>query len=381
MPQRCRFSGLQLPASPDFPSIQLKWDAHLIFRAPFRILVDEIENRKTLTPRQQRLLFLALLKETDLCIFESPALPSDRIIETNFAKLLDVCYFIFQHRTLYDSFPRYRIDNGTCNLANIGTILDTWLSVRDTNQSKWDKKGLDLIMADQALEQKITKAILSKKDLTPNFNKTLIRWALETAEAPKGKYVKWSRIFLASHSRKCPLCKGDGMFIFFHINNKESCPTCEGTGKISDIEKLSFDGVMELRNFMVLHLPEETSYESTRKRAVLHHLSKKLKAIQQLRNAFGLNIYDSPEDAERAMRDKRNSPTAIPEPKPEQFQRRIDYLRELAKYRAQETAEDSETEEESDVEELEPEILVDDSEELESEESPVTPRAISSDEF
>lgn len=336
IPIYCRYSGMPLPTYQDFPSLPIKFDSHILMRAPFWMLIEEINKRKNLTIRQNRLLFVALLKSTDLCIFNHPAIPSDRIIEIEFPRLLAISYYIHGHRSFYLTFPRFAISRENMEISNISHVITDWEDIKAKHViTKDDRLALLNIHAQEELERKVTKAIIQKQPLTPLFNKSLIKWALEESDSPIIRQIQWAKIFLTKEDKLCRMCYGKKLILNLQNSEMEKCPNCNGKGRVSDVVNLKFTDVQLLRNYMIDNLPDSTSYEMSRKLVVLNHLSRKLQSIRILNQAFGIldEVPKTPE--ELALNAKAG------EPKKEDFQNKIEYLRAIALFRAAQDIPDS----------------------------------------
>lgn len=329
----CRYSGMPLPTYADFPSLPIKLDAHILMRVPFEMLIDEINHRKVLSDRQRRLCFIAMLKNTDLVIFEHPAIPTDRTINIEFSRLIHIAHYILGHRSFYHSFPKYKVTKQDAEISNISHVIDAWYEIKEKHVLKKEERdALFEIHAQEELERKVTHAIVMHKPLTPTFNKHLIKWALTESNADLKNHIKWAKIFLTKDNKMCKMCNGKKLVLNALNREMEKCPNCEGKGIVSDISKLSFRSVQELRNYMVDNLPDNTSYETHRKYVVLKHLGNKLQVIKKLHAAFGLTMLDDVPPTAEQLAEGRSSIQV--EPKKEQFKTVLEYVRALAKFRA-----------------------------------------------
>lgn len=187
---RCEFFG-KIKATTEHP----------IFSLPLTNLLAQAENWAAgkLNDTENKLLFLALLKSTDLVTFSNREgdkaariNPSSQIIFQNMERLMSTCTWISPYSNLI-SFPRFTITKLNSDLDNIRNILDAWANAK--NQIR------DNYIAELAREQLDNKAVALDRllqkiyDKPKTYPKILGQWALETANAPLYLRDTWLHMF------------------------------------------------------------------------------------------------------------------------------------------------------------------------------------------
>ena len=200
----CCFSGIEITTS-HFPLYLSKRTqhtcAHPIFHVPQKSLLAYARKWSSgeLTKIDSFLLYIALLKSTDLVIFRTPAIyvdrkivedagipfssiGSDSIVAHNMEKLMIAISRINSLSSFKTKFPEMVIGEGTNHLWNSKHWIDSWNSVYQDHVD-----GIDLQESFAALsrrEEALHKMIKSPHRKLSSYSKELAEWADEAAAFP-----------------------------------------------------------------------------------------------------------------------------------------------------------------------------------------------------
>jgi hypothetical protein len=189
----CRYSGLSFQST-SFMQLKVLEGSHPIMSVDPRILLSRARDWAdgNLNEVEKKLLFIALLKSTDLVEFRRPAYPTNQTIQRNMEYLLRT--LAWRHATGPKFLlPKFVVDKGTQDLKSVPAWLDKWNDERDyflSRQGHWELR--EKIQLREAAMQRL----LGKDRKTPSFYKNLARWVIEVSDAPKVVEELWTNIFL-----------------------------------------------------------------------------------------------------------------------------------------------------------------------------------------
>lgn len=148
--------------------------------------------RGELDSTERRLLFVALLKSTDLVDFRCPAAPPTNIIQT-YMELLIKCVNWKEIAEERMPLPRFAITHETRELTNVGHWLGAWNDAR----RDWENRGATWAFKEKLRlrEKALLRLIQSPGKTTNSFAGTLSKWALEASNAPSGIREYWTSLF------------------------------------------------------------------------------------------------------------------------------------------------------------------------------------------
>lgn len=184
----CAYSGIEFSCEHFPASLYSRETSHPIFNIPQKKLLSYMGKWATLnalTPTDSYLLFLALLKSTDLVDFRVPVERTEQtnsIIATNMEALAKT---VSRLNTVYTPsvvFPRYVISPDTRTLANIHFWIENW---NDTYQDFLDgyrstHESQKLIQREHALERMIKNPHKPISSIAPQ----LAEWAALAGSFP-----------------------------------------------------------------------------------------------------------------------------------------------------------------------------------------------------
>lgn len=284
--------------------------------APLETLLSRAGNWSNgeLAPVEQYILFIALLKSTDLVKFETAAKPKRNIVVANMPRLLKVAAWVgFMRTKTY--LPSYVINEDTAGLSNIHNWLDSLQEAKDTfNAGHWTIGSYDKLNRRQEALERMLKSPTRNEH---RFTGLLTDWALTASQADvkldKSRLEYWTAIFRA---------------------------------RGNELANIPLDDIMDVVDYMELHLD---SYKGgIFARAALHHIrsqaAKKERGdffgildedifnfdpVDVLENPFKLLPNDAPQ-----QRNLKQLAAEAPLVKPERenYPNSFSYLRDLAKY-------------------------------------------------
>lgn len=195
MKSQCPISSIEFP-TPEFQWIKTNPSLHPIFQLSTRQLLTQAGrwSSGSLSESESRLLFLALLRSTQLIEFKSPAQPSSTTISKNmelvilFANWADTSLYIrhpsAKSKAEQTGFPGYIVSYpATHTMDNIRTYLDAWINISRDLDFQYRNRILatpETRARDEALRRLIRGG---KKKLSP---KHLAIWALDVCGYNQG---------------------------------------------------------------------------------------------------------------------------------------------------------------------------------------------------
>jgi len=190
----CIYSNVQFQV-PGFNRLYLKQStAHPIMSTSPRDLLTKARDwaQGDLTDTEQHLLFVALLKATDLVDFQKPATPDNKTIALNMERLLFTVGWRIATKQHFN-LPRFVVNNSNYNLRNI----HNWLDALDEAKTDWYIKNATWELREklELREKALTKLIKSTKD-TNSYAARLGNWTMLASSAPDISAKEWMEVFL-----------------------------------------------------------------------------------------------------------------------------------------------------------------------------------------
>lgn len=192
---KCRYSGIDFTVS-SFQKIYLtKSSAHPIMFCPTEVLLAQTENwsNADLTIDEERLLFCALLKSTDLVEFRIFANPHPSLIKKNMDRLI---LTVGWRNSLGDNafpVPKFAVDKPTQDLESISGWLDAW------NDAKrdWETKGVSWNLSQKLAlrEEALLKFIRSPSRKEDSYARKMAAYVMEVSQAPAHTVPYWTELF------------------------------------------------------------------------------------------------------------------------------------------------------------------------------------------
>lgn len=188
---QCRFSGVSFYCQ-GYNQLKVMGE-HPLMQVPVRTLLSRAADwsRDTLDDTERRILFVALLKASELVEFRVPAVPTKQTIETNMELLLKT---VSWKEGIGDSLrlPKYRVTENNYRIKNIGTFLRNW----DDEKREWDGKTAEWRLREklQRREDALNR-IIRNAQKAGDYLKKLARWTMDASAAPQ--YIKdtWVEMF------------------------------------------------------------------------------------------------------------------------------------------------------------------------------------------
>lgn len=183
----CAYSGVDFNVE-HFPAFLTSREAyHPIFNLPQKKLISYLRkwSAQELTPTDSYLLFLAVLKSTDLVDFRLPAIRSERtdsIIAQNMERLMNIVIRINTVSNPGTCFPHFVISAETRNLDNIKYWIQNWNDSYDDFQSGRanDYDTRKLVQREAALERMIKNPYKPEQETAYGISE----WAAAAGEFP-----------------------------------------------------------------------------------------------------------------------------------------------------------------------------------------------------
>lgn len=198
----CKYSGVEFTAQ-HFNQLFLKSSqtAHPIMYVDTKTLLSRTADwsNASLSTEEEKLLFVALLKSTDLVEFRRAANPSAQTVKRNMDRLLLTVGW--RHAT-GDSFPvpKFAIDNYTADLISIPAWLDAW------NDAKrdWETKGISWSLSQKLAlrEAALIKLLRSPSRKEDTYARTMAKYVLEVTQAPSYILAYWTELFCLREDKK-----------------------------------------------------------------------------------------------------------------------------------------------------------------------------------
>ncbi len=188
MQATCRYSGLSFRTE-YFPfTFKNSTQHHPVFDIPFPDLLnlsnDWLSDRYTLIDR--RLIFLALLKSTDLIQFRTYARPTDSTIAANMDAAIEWAGFIHGLKSPEQlaCLPRFIITSDTASLITIDGWFDTW---RDAiAEYKDNYRSYNAAQMQVRREDALARVIKDENKHIESYARSLAEWASIAASFPTG---------------------------------------------------------------------------------------------------------------------------------------------------------------------------------------------------
>ena len=162
---------------------------HPIFSLPFKYLLSRYTSdwySGKLSSEEKTLLTLAILKRTELVIFDTAATPEEKTIEQNIESLVKLATWIHSITNPAVLLPSFRITTATSDLGNLHFWLQTWWNTKKAfeegfrQQQKFQQQSrLELF-----LDSKIKKIQAGLASETPGYLNILASWAELAASFP-----------------------------------------------------------------------------------------------------------------------------------------------------------------------------------------------------
>lgn len=177
------------------------YQQHPVFSLPLPNLLAQAENWITgkLSDTETKLLFLALLKSTDLVTFSSREgdkanyiNPSIKTINSNMERLLSTCTWIENYSAAV-TFPRFIVTKNNHSLDNISIILDAWANAKNLARENYSEKTTREILDKKA--EALDKLLRKVYDKPKTYPRILGTWALDVANCPTYLRDSWLDMF------------------------------------------------------------------------------------------------------------------------------------------------------------------------------------------
>lgn len=316
----CKYTGLTFTSS-SFSKVRFVGE-HPLMTAPLETLLSRTANwsKGELSPVEQYILFIALLKSTDLVDFQVAVKAKRNIIVANMEKLIKAAGWIsFMRSKTY--LPRYVVTEETCNLSNIHFWLDSLEEAKvEFHSNYWTSSARDRLEHRTAALERMIK---SPQRNALRYATILAEWALTASAADtkldKEMLEKWKAIFRL---------------------------------RGNDIALVSLDDIDDVLDYMTINLP---SYKAgIFATETLLHL-RKLRSMKETGDFLGILDYDQltydpkdvldnpfkiiPSDSQAHQFIKNvaiNAPTELP--KRSDYSTNVEYIRAYAQYNVAKTA-------------------------------------------
>lgn len=189
----CQYSGVEYDIT-GFGGTKLTY-IHPIFAAESRWLLSRMGSwaAQKFTEEESKLLFLALLHDTELVEFRATAHPSAAMVALNMEPLARIHSWMIglSRRTLV--LPKFVVQQDNRDLKNIKHWIETWYGARKDYEDGYNKYLLDQKLAGK--EEALERLIKNAQKSTDDFAGLLCTWALQASSAPKGIGEYWRELF------------------------------------------------------------------------------------------------------------------------------------------------------------------------------------------
>lgn len=196
----CPISGIRYRIADTFGSKEVICQ-HPAFSLPIRFHFANAGNWSAdkLNAQERKLMFLSLLKATDLVHFKHAAFPSESIVQKHMENALKIVSWILGIRTPTLSLPQFIVTRDTADLGNIKHWLETWWDARKAFEDGYKTQGelAKLRNREYALERLIKNAHKKAEE----YAGLLANWSFTAAEVPENLHTYWKDIFLAKGVR------------------------------------------------------------------------------------------------------------------------------------------------------------------------------------
>lgn len=188
MQATCRYSGVTFRIE-HFPYIFTNsTQHHPTFDIPtadlLRLSQDWLDDRYN--PVSRRLLFLALLRSTELVHFRTYARPTDATIASNFEELIEWSGYIhgLHSEEQFAVIPRYVISADTADLSTIDGWFSTWSDAIAEYKDRY--RTYDAAQIQLRREDTLARLIKDPSRTTESYARLLAEWASVAASFPEG---------------------------------------------------------------------------------------------------------------------------------------------------------------------------------------------------
>ena len=196
MKSQCPISGIEFP-TPEFSWIRQNQVLHPIFNLPAKQLLAQAGKWAAgeTSPSENKLLFLALLRTTELIDFKSIACPSDATVQKNmqlvmnFASWKSASFHGQMGETKNFSMAKYTVQYpSTHTMENIRTYLDIWLNKVSDLEKSYSYRQEMLSEGLKKREEALARLIHSSMRRN-GFERKLGIWALTVAGYDKEDFA------------------------------------------------------------------------------------------------------------------------------------------------------------------------------------------------
>lgn len=196
----CRYSGIEFRAEHfnmqvlgEHPLFLLETNRLLSL---YRVWLNQINDKQEaikLGETETKLLFVALLKSTELVKFQIPARPTFITATRHMPKLAEFVAFRQTIPNVEVAFPHIAITPDTDDCIAAGTWLDRWESCKQDWMDDYRQSYLNVKL--QHLEDLLMRFIKSPEGNQARKVSRLCEWALVASDTPKEKWEYWTTLF------------------------------------------------------------------------------------------------------------------------------------------------------------------------------------------
>lgn len=192
----CQYSGVEFTVS-GFRNLFLREEtAHPLMFADLKILTIEAAKeyiRGTLSKEEERVLFCALLKQTDLVEFLTPAAPEVETIKKTMDRLILTAGWINVTGLSVFPIPKVTIRKETKDCTHI----QGWLDAVNDAKKDWQVKGTSWSLGQKLAlrEAALLKLIRSPARKEDTYARQMAKYFLEATSAPPYIHAYWIELF------------------------------------------------------------------------------------------------------------------------------------------------------------------------------------------
>lgn len=163
---------------------------HPIFALPYKYLISRYSAdwyTGKLSEEEKQLLFLSLLKSTELVIFDAPATPAAPTVEQNIESLVKLSSWIQALKNPAVLLPTFRITKESSDLGNVHFWLQAWWNAKEAFEAGYRQQAIlrDKSRLEYFLDSKIKRIEAGLANETPAYLKILAAWADLAASFPR----------------------------------------------------------------------------------------------------------------------------------------------------------------------------------------------------
>lgn len=188
---KCRYSSVEFVAA-GFNDLKITGE-HPLMNVDLITLLARARDwsEGKLDTIERRVLFIALLKSTDLVEFHRAAIPSDTVISKNMEPLIRTMAWKGKLGDLLP-LPKYAVTNDTYRLANI----HQWIKRCNDAKTEWENKDAIWERREELRlrEERLIKLIRTPTKKLSFYQGMLGRWILEASNAPKDVQDYWLQL-------------------------------------------------------------------------------------------------------------------------------------------------------------------------------------------